>query len=265
MVAYACLGAEAAAHVAADDPDPIGGNGEVGRELVADVPDPLGRGVDRQPPALPFADGLVRLERVVEDRLGPELGFDDRVGLGQPLLQVAPLVARGLVDQGAAPHGLVGIEERLDDVPLDVEKLERGTCLREGVRRDRGHGRARIPRFAREGVAVVRPERRPDTRGGEGRRQVEAAHPGRGVRASQDGRVEHAGELDVRRVASFSTGAREACHPLGGATDRLARPGGPLLEVVLLDHDPLLGVAALDFLLGADQPRQERIASSIFG
>ena len=77
--------------------------------------------------------------------------------------------------------------------------------------------------------------------------------------------MEHAGELDVGRIASFSTGAREARHPLGGAADRLARPGGPLLEVVLLDHDPLLGVAPLDFLLGPDQPRQERIASSIFG
>ena len=65
----------------------------------------------------------------MEDRLRPVFGLDDRVGLGQPLLQVAPLVVRGLVDQGAAPHGLVGIEERLDDVPLDVDELERGARL----------------------------------------------------------------------------------------------------------------------------------------
>ena len=187
----------------------------MGRELVADVPDPLRRGVDGQPAALPLADRLVRLERVVEDRLRPVLGLDDRVGLGQPLLQVAPLVVRGLVDQGAASHGLVGIEERLDDVPLDVDELEGGARLRERVRCNRGHRGARIPRLAGEGVAVVRAERRPDARGGQCGRQVEAAHAGRGVRASQDGRVEHAGELDVGRIASFAAGAREACHPLG--------------------------------------------------
>ncbi len=201
----------------------------------------------------------------MEDRLGPVLGLDDRVGLGQTLLQVAPLVVRGLVDQGAASYGLVGIEERLDDVPLDVDELEGGARLRERVRCNGGHCRTRIARFAGEGVAVVRTERRPDARGGQCRRQVEAAHAGRGVRASQDGSVEHAGELDVRRIASFAAGAREARHPLGRAAHRLAGPGGPLLEVVLLDDDPLLGVAALDFLLGPDQPRQERIASSIFG
>jgi hypothetical protein len=207
----------------------------------------------------------VRLEGVVEDRLRPVLGLDDRVGLGQPLLQVAPLVVRGLVDQGAAPDGLVGIEERLDHVPLDVEELERGARLRERVRRDGDYGRARIPRLVREGIAGGRAERRPDAWGGQCGRQVEAPHAGRSVRASEDGGVEHAGELDVRRIASFPAGAGEACHPLGRTADRVAGPGGPLLEVVLLDHDPLLGVAPLDFLLGADQPRQERIASSIFG
>ena len=77
--------------------------------------------------------------------------------------------------------------------------------------------------------------------------------------------MEHARELDVRRVASFPAGACEPCDPLGGTAHRVARTGGPLLELVLLDHDPLLGVAPLDFLLGPDQPRQERIASSIFG
>src|SRR5919198_388911 len=47
--------------------------------------------------------------------------------------------------------------------------------------------------------------------------------------------------------------------------DDRPRPGGPLVERVLLDHDPLLGEAALDLLLGADQSCQVRIASSIFG
>ena len=42
-------------------------------------------------------------------------------------------------------------------------------------------------------------------------------------------------------------------------------PGGPLLERVLLDDEPDLLVPALDLLLGADQSRHVRIASSIFG
>ena len=40
---------------------------------------------------------------------------------------------------------------------------------------------------------------------------------------------------------------------------------GPLLERVLVDDDPLLGVAAFDLLLGLDQPCHDAIASSIFG
>ena len=265
VVAGLGLGAEAAAHVAADDSDTVGRNVEVGRELVPDVPDPLRRGVDGQPAGFPFAHGLVRLERVVEDRLGPVLRLDHHVRLRQPPLQVAPLVVRRLVDQRAASYRLIRIEDRLHDFPLDVDELECGAGLRERVRRDRRDGRARIPGLARQDVAVVRAERRADARRGECRRQVEAKHVRRSVRASEDGGVEHAGKLDVRGVASLAAGAGGAGHPLGGPAHRVARPGGPLLELVLLDHDPLLGVAPLDFLLGPDQPRQERIASSIFG
>src|SRR4051812_28466766 len=49
--------------------------------------------------------------------------------------------------------------------------------------------------------------------------------------------------------------------------DDLARSLRPLVErvVVALDHDPLLGVLPLDFLLGADQSRHVRTASSIRG
>src|SRR5205085_4048936 len=46
--------------------------------------------------------------------------------------------------------------------------------------------------------------------------------------------------------------------------DRL-RACRPLVERILLDHDPLLGEPALDLFLGADQSRHVRIASSIFG
>ena len=48
------------------------------------------------------------------------------------------------------------------------------------------------------------------------------------------------------------------------ADDR-ERPRGPLLERILLDDEPHLLEAALDLLLGADQSRHVRIASSIFG
>src|SRR6185295_7483452 len=52
-----------------------------------------------------------------------------------------------------------------------------------------------------------------------------------------------------------------------GTADDLARALGPLVErvVVALDHDPLLGVPALDFLLGPDQSRHVSTASSIRG
>src|SRR5204863_5341050 len=47
--------------------------------------------------------------------------------------------------------------------------------------------------------------------------------------------------------------------------DYLARAGRPWIDGVFLDDDPLLGVAALDFLLGANQSRQVSRASSILG
>ena len=55
--------------------------------------------------------------------------------------------------------------------------------------------------------------------------------------------------------------------PRRGPADDLAGALGPLVErvVVALDHDPLLGVPALDFLLGLDQSRHVRTASSILG
>ena len=77
--------------------------------------------------------------------------------------------------------------------------------------------------------------------------------------------MKHSGEAQVggvRRLAARPGAAVDArCGP---ADDRL-RTIGPLVERVLLDQDPLLGEGSLDLLLGLDQPRQERIASSIFG
>jgi len=77
--------------------------------------------------------------------------------------------------------------------------------------------------------------------------------------------MEHPRQLDVRRVARLTAGPLETVDPLRWPSDGVERTFGPLVERVLLDHDPLLGVAALDLLLGADQPRHVEIASSIFG
>ena len=59
--------------------------------------------------------------------------------------------------------------------------------------------------------------------------------------------------------------ALEPVDPRRRTADHLERTRGPLLERVLLDDDPDLLASALDLLLGADQPRHVRIASSIFG
>ena len=45
-------------------------------------------------------DGLVRLQRVVEDALRAVLGLDDDVGLGQAALDVAALVVAWVGDEG---------------------------------------------------------------------------------------------------------------------------------------------------------------------
>jgi hypothetical protein len=77
--------------------------------------------------------------------------------------------------------------------------------------------------------------------------------------------VQHARELDVGRVRRLSARALRAVDPWDTAADVRERPGRPLVERVLVDDDPLLGVAALDFLFGPDQPCHDVIASSIFG
>ena len=86
-----------------------------------------------------------------------------------------------------------------------------------------------------------------------------------GVRRAQDRRVEHAGQLHVRRVARLAANALECVDAHRVAADDRERPGGPLLERILLDDEPDLLEAALDLLLGPDQSRHVRIASSIRG
>ena len=77
--------------------------------------------------------------------------------------------------------------------------------------------------------------------------------------------MEHPWELEVGGVP------RLAAHPFVAVlawrrpANHRERTGGPLLERILLDDDPHLLEASLDLFLGADQPCQLRIASSILG
>src|SRR5437899_5312148 len=86
-----------------------------------------------------------------------------------------------------------------------------------------------------------------------------------GVRAAQHGGVQHPGQPQVGGVDGFAARPLEPVDPRGGLPDDLARAGRPLLQRVFLDDEPDLFEPAFDFLLGADQSRHVRIASSIFG
>ena len=85
------------------------------------------------------------------------------------------------------------------------------------------------------------------------------------MRAVEQGGVEHSGQLDVRGVARLAAGLLEAVETRCVPADDVAGPGRPLHERVLVDERPDLLVAALDLLLGLDQPRQLEIASSMRG
>ena len=154
----AVLRAEAAAHVLADDAHLVLGQPERVGDRLADAPDVLRRDVDVEHVALPLAERLVRLERVVEDGLRAVGALDDDVGAGERFLDVAALVVAGLGGEELAPDGIVGIEHDLELLPLDLDRLDRGARLAEGVRSDGGDGsarearpppRARAPRPAR--------------------------------------------------------------------------------------------------------------------
>jgi hypothetical protein len=77
--------------------------------------------------------------------------------------------------------------------------------------------------------------------------------------------VQHPGQLEVGGVARLAARPLQPVDPPRVAADDGERPGRPLLERVLLDDGPDLLVAALDLLLGFDQPRQVAIASSMRG
>ena len=265
VVADAGLGAEAAAHELADHAHLVLRQAEGLGEVAADAPDVLGRDVDVEAVASPLADALVRLERIVVERLRRVLGLDDGVGLGEPLLVVASLVAARLLDHGAARDRLVGVQQRLELVPLDLDQLERRPCLLQRLGRDSRHRGAFEMRFLLDPGHLSRPDDAEHAGRRRRRGEIDAAYLRARVRAAQERALEHPGELDVAGVAGLPARLLVAVEARRVPADDRTRPGGPLDERVLLDERPDLLVAALDLLLGLDQPCHVLIASSIRG
>ena len=197
--------------------------------------------------------------------LGAVLGLDHDVRLGQATLVVASRVAALLADQRTAPHRFLGVEQRLVHLPLGLDQLDGRARLGVGVRSDGGDRLAFERRLARQPLDLAGDEHTADARGLLRKGGVDAGQRGVRVRAAQERRVQHARQPDVGRVARLAARPLVAVDLRRRPTDHLERPAGPLVEGVLLDHDPGLGVAALDLLLGLDQARHDWIASSMRG
>jgi hypothetical protein len=265
VVARAVLRPEAAAHELAEDAHAVGRQPELLGQLVADAPDVLRRDVHDERVAFPGADGAVGLHGAVQHRLRHVLGLDDDLRVGHSTREVAAHVRARLVQELAPLDRLVGIEERRALLPLDRDRLHRGASLLDrvgGDRRDGGSGEAGL---GIEEVGVLAGESGMDAGHPQCRPDVERAGVGVREGAAQDSGVKHPGQLDVGRVARLAAGALSAVLARRGPADHVERAGGPLLERVLVDDRPDLLVAALDLLLGADQPCHVAIASSMRG
>ena len=225
----------------------------------------LRRDVDVEPVAAPLAHALVRLERVVVERLRRVDGLDDRVRLREAALEVAALVAAHVREKRASSHRLLGVDERLELLPLDVDQLHCSGSLRERLRRDRRDGASFVVGLPVHSVDLAGPDSGEHPGRGEGRSKVDPRDARARVRAAEERCVDQPGQAHVAREACGSAGPLVAVDARGGTPDDRARPGRPLVEGVLLDERPHLLVAALDLLLGLDQPRQVEIASSMRG
>jgi hypothetical protein len=162
VVAGVVLRAEAAAHVVADDPHPVGGQLQLLGDRRAHAPDELRRDVDLERVSLPAADRLVGLHRVVQHGLRSVLALDDHVRLGEAGLDVAAVVAPRVRDERLAPDRLLGIEQRVELLPLDLDRRQRLASPREAVGRDRRDRRTVVAGLGLEDVAVVGADRAED-------------------------------------------------------------------------------------------------------
>ena len=199
------------------------------------------------------------------ERLRRVLGLDDGVRLGEPALVVAALVAARLLEQRAARDRLVGVEQRLEHLPLDLDQLGRGASLRERLGGDPGDGGAFEVRLLVDSQDFAGADDGEHAGSSLGRAEVDPFDARPRVRAAHERAVDEPGELDVARVARLAAGLLVAVDPRCVPAHDRSGTGRPLDERVLLDERPHLLVAALDLLLGADQPCHEPIASSIRG
>ncbi len=77
--------------------------------------------------------------------------------------------------------------------------------------------------------------------------------------------MKHPGQTDVAGEERLTAGPSSSVDAGRRAADDLAGPFRPLVERVLVDHEPDLLETAFDLFLGPDQSRHVRIASSILG
>ena len=103
-------------------------------------------------------------ERVVQHGLRPVLGLDDDVGLRERPVDVAALVVTRSTDELTALHCFLGVEDGLEHLPFDLDKVDRCPGLLHVVGGDRGHRLALESRLVGEHVRVTRADRGPHTR-----------------------------------------------------------------------------------------------------
>ena len=213
---------------------------------------------------MPLADGAMGLERVVEYRLRAVLGLEDDVCGGERALEIAPRVVARLLEELPTRDRFVGVEERLERLPLDDDRLDRGARLLERVGGHRGEGGAGIARLLLQKLDLLVGEGRVHARQPERGPEIERARAF-AVRAAKDGGVQHPRERHVRGVTRLAAGPLQPVLAHGRPADGVEGAGGPLVECVLLDDGPDLLVAAFDLLLGTDQSCHAWIASSMAG
>jgi hypothetical protein len=198
---------------------------------------------------------LVCLEGVVVEGLRAVLGLDDDVGLGESALVVTTLVAARVSDEGAALHCFLGVEQRLHHIPLRLDQSQRGECLRHAVGGESGDGLPLVRDVVREPVDLADDEEASHAGSFLRAACVDARQPRVGMRAAEERGVEHPRQSDVRRVARLAARTLVAVDLRCRPPNDVERPRGPLVERVLLDDDPRLGVATLDLFFGLDQAR----------
>ncbi len=191
--------------------------------------------------------------------------FDHHVGLGETALEIAALGASRATEERPPGDGLVGVEQRLELLPVDRDQPKCRLGLLERVGTDGCDGLALVLGRVGEHRDLARADPGPHAGRVERRREVDPCHAGARVGASQDRGVEHPRKLQIGRVERLAAGPAECVGPGRRLPDDLAGPRRPLLERILLDDEEDLLEPALDLLLGADQSRHVRIASSIFG